>query len=364
MIEGGFTKTTLGVQIADFLKDKIKKNEYKDGMLPKEEDLAVQLNVSRGTVRSAMAILEGEELITRIKKRGTMIRGFNLQFPDLKRVKRLNLFYFGGSTDFFSMQASGFYSFIFNAILAEASKRQYVLNVCLIEDGLQEKASLKRGLELEAEGNILFAITDEEIVKKILNSEKPSILIDHEFKDVPMECVNVDSYQGSYDSVQYLYDRGHRKILFLNHHYEHKNPDRIRGVRDAIRDLKIPAKNYHEIKMSPRYDASYATYLKVKDNFPQVTGIVAFGPEMAFGFIKGLEESGFSIPKDYSIISSGNISDQGAPKLTTMEFDLNHFGQIVISRLVDKIKGTNKGIENKMVRGRVTERGSVRDISK
>ena len=92
MIEGGFTKTTLGVQIADFLKDKIKKNEYKDGMLPKEEDLAVQLNVSRGTVRSAMAILESEELITRIKKRGTMIRGFNLQFPDLKRVKRLNLF--------------------------------------------------------------------------------------------------------------------------------------------------------------------------------------------------------------------------------------------------------------------------------
>lgn len=363
MVEGNFNKTTLGVQISEFLKDKIKKNEYKDGMLPKEEDLAVQLDVSRGTIRSAMAILEAEDLILRVKKRGTMIRGWNLQFPDLKRVKRLNLFYYGSSADFYTIQSNGFYGYIFNAILAEASKRQYILNVGIIETGAAEKSSLKKCLELEAEGNILLAMSNEEVAKKIFNSEKPCILIDHEFKNIPFETVNVNSYQGSYDAVSYLYNKGHRKILFLNH-YREVNPDRVNGVRDAIRDLKIPAKNFFEVKVQPKFDECYKTYQAMKSNFPPVTGVISFSPEMSFGFIKGLEESGFKVPQDYSFISSGNISDQGAPMLTTIEFDLNLLGKIAVSRLTDKIKGTNKGVENEMVRGLVTERGSVRDISK
>lgn len=364
MAEGSFSKVTLGEQIADFLKDKIKKNEYKDGMLPKEEDLAVQLDVSRGTIRSAMAILESEDLILRVKKRGTMIRGFNLQFPDLKRVKRLNLFYFGYSADFFLTQTSGFYTYIFNAILAEASKRQFVLNVGLIEAGAHEKSSLKKCMDLEAEGNILLAIQHEDIVRKIFDSGKPCILVDHEFKNIPIETVNVNSYQGSYDSVQYLYNKGHRKILFINHYKDSANPDRVNGVRDAIRDLKIPSKNFYEVKSAPKLEESYKLYQTMKNNFPPVTGIVSFGPEMSFGFIKGMEENGFKIPQDYSFISSGNISDQGAPKLTTVEFDLNLLGRIVVTRLLDKINGTAKGEANDMVRGLVTERGSVRDISK
>lgn len=363
MVEGNFSKVTLGEQISEYLKDKITKNEYKDGMLPKEEDLAIQLNVSRGTIRSAMAILESEELILRVKKRGTMIRGFNLQFPDLKRVKRLNLFYYGSTADFYSIQSTGFYGYIFNAILAEASKRQYVLNVGIIETGVNEKSSLKKCLELEAEGNILLAISNENIAKELFASEKPCILVDHEFENIPIETVNVNSYQGSYDAVSYLYSKGHRKILFLNH-YREVNPGRVKGVRDAIKDLKIPAKNYYEIKVEPKFGFAYNSYLAMRKNFPPVTGIVSFSPEMSFGFIKGMEENGYKIPEDYSFISSGNISDQGAPKLTTIEFDLNLIGRIAVGRLVDKIKGTNKSLANEMVRGLVTERGSVRDISK
>lgn len=363
-MEGNFSKVTLGEQIATFLKDKIKKNEYKDGMLPKEEDLAVQLNVSRGTVRSAMAILEEDDLIIRVKKRGTMIRGFSLQFPDLKSVKRINLFYYGNATEFYNLNSSGFYGYVFNAILAEASKRQYILNVGLIETEPNEKATLKKCLELEAEGNILLAMTNIEVVKKILESKRPTIIVDHEYKELPLESVNVNSYQGSYEAVKYLHQRGHRKILYVDHYRDAANPDRGRGVRDAIRDLKIPAKNYFEVKSGPKFTQSYEVYTKMKKNFPPVTGIITFGPEMAYAFIKGLEEDGLKIPQDYSVISSGNISDYGAPTLTTVEFDLNLLGKIAVSRLTDMIRGTNKGLENEQVRGFVVERGSVRDVVK
>jgi len=364
-MEGNFSKITLGEQIATFLKDKIKKNEYKDGMLPKEEDLAVQLNVSRGTVRSAMAILEADDLIIRVKKRGTMIRGFSLQFPDLKSVKRINLFYYGNAAEFYTLNSSGFYGYVFNAILAEASKRQYILNVGLIETEPNEKITLKKCLELEAEGNILLATTNIEIVKKILETKRPTILVDHEYKDLDIESVNVNSYQGSYEAVKYLHQRGHRKILYIDHYRgEVANPDRGRGVRDAIRDLKFPSKNYFEIKAGPKFEQSYEVYTKMRKNFPPVTGIVTFGPEMAYGFIKGLEEDGHKIPQDYSIISSGNISDYGGPKLTTVEFDLNLLGKIAVSRLADMIRGTNKGLENEQVRGFVVERGSVQEVPK
>jgi DNA-binding LacI/PurR family transcriptional regulator len=363
-MEGNFSKVTLGEQIATYLKDKIKKNEYKDGMLPKEEDLAVQLNVSRGTVRSAMAILEEDDLIIRVKKRGTMIRGFSLQFPDLKSVKRINLFYYGNAGDFYTLNSSGFYGYVFNAILAEASKQQYILNVGLIEGEPNEKSSLKKCLDLEAEGNILLAMTNKEVVKKIIETNKPTIIVDHEYKDLPLESVNVNSYQGSYEAVKYLYQRGHRKLLYIDHYNESANPDRGKGVRDAIRDLKIPSKNFYEVKSGPKFDQAYEVYTKMKKNFPAVTGILTFGPEMAHAFIKGLEDDGFKIPQDYSVISSGNISNFGTPTLTTVEFDLNLLGKIAVSRLTDMIRGTKKGLENEQVRGFVVERGSVQDVVK
>ncbi len=58
------------------IKDRIVSGKYEPGMrLPKEVDLAIELEVARGTLRPALQRLEEEELLRRVKGKGTFVSG-------------------------------------------------------------------------------------------------------------------------------------------------------------------------------------------------------------------------------------------------------------------------------------------------
>ena len=62
-------------QTYNWIKDKINKGQYKNnGQLPSENILADELNVSRATVRTALARLEYDGVIKRIHGKGTFVR--------------------------------------------------------------------------------------------------------------------------------------------------------------------------------------------------------------------------------------------------------------------------------------------------
>jgi len=62
-------------QIADWMRKKIQSGEWQDDeKLMSETDLAVSLNVSRGTIRKAIETLISEKLLLRIHGKGTFVR--------------------------------------------------------------------------------------------------------------------------------------------------------------------------------------------------------------------------------------------------------------------------------------------------
>ena len=62
-------------QVYDLLKDRIESGFYPPGFrLPKEVDLALELNVSRGTLRAALYWLEMEKPVSRITRKGSFVR--------------------------------------------------------------------------------------------------------------------------------------------------------------------------------------------------------------------------------------------------------------------------------------------------
>ena len=68
-------RDTKKMQIYDLLKERIEGGFYPPGgRLPKEVDLAGELDVSRVTLRSALELLEMERLVTRVKGAGTFAR--------------------------------------------------------------------------------------------------------------------------------------------------------------------------------------------------------------------------------------------------------------------------------------------------
>ena len=65
---------SITTQVSDLLAERIRSQEYAPGSrLPSESDLALQLGVSRATVRSALARLATQGLVLRKQGNGTYV---------------------------------------------------------------------------------------------------------------------------------------------------------------------------------------------------------------------------------------------------------------------------------------------------
>jgi GntR family transcriptional regulator len=70
---------TLTEQAKTALKERILAGQFVDGRMPSESDLAVQMGVSRATVRSALSRLENEGVVLRKQGAGTFVNPTGLQ---------------------------------------------------------------------------------------------------------------------------------------------------------------------------------------------------------------------------------------------------------------------------------------------
>lgn len=68
-------------QVISLLRSRIRSREYGDGRLPSESELAAEMGVSRATIRTALARLEAESLVSRKQGDGTYI---NQRIRDVK----------------------------------------------------------------------------------------------------------------------------------------------------------------------------------------------------------------------------------------------------------------------------------------
>lgn len=70
------TQQTIGTKIEQIIKTRIQHGYYQsDGKLPSENELAKEFNVSRSSIRTALASLAAEHLIIRKQGNGTRING-------------------------------------------------------------------------------------------------------------------------------------------------------------------------------------------------------------------------------------------------------------------------------------------------
>ncbi|HRX02850.1 MAG TPA: GntR family transcriptional regulator [Anaerolineae bacterium] len=73
---------SITTQVSDLLAERIRSQEYAPGSrLPSESDLALQLGVSRATVRSALARLATQGLVLRKQGNGTYVNAHLESFP-------------------------------------------------------------------------------------------------------------------------------------------------------------------------------------------------------------------------------------------------------------------------------------------
>ncbi|MCM8773047.1 MAG: LacI family transcriptional regulator [Candidatus Omnitrophica bacterium] len=345
------------VQIADTIREKIKKGELKEGdEFAPEYEFAEALGVSIGTLKKALAILVKEGLIYRRPKLGTFV-GRKIKKNILKTTKNI-LFILSNHRI-----PDHHYSVLFSGIEDGCRENLYNLKFLTYYD---DKNYLKKVIEEGVDGIIIAGRVKKDLVQLIINTKIPFIVIGdlvEKWKTfIYYPRIEIPIKKMIYEATKYLYDNGHKKIVFItgniNFPYYKKMVD---GYKKFVEEKNLDSLFYHLESDVDREKEGYFLTEKALKEKPDA--ILCGNDLMALGCIEKLKEEGFKVGSDISVMGFGNLSISSfiSPPLTTVDFETFLLGKESINFLKKIIVGERKRkfIWNKF---KIIERESVKKL--
>lgn len=159
-----------------------------------------------------------------------------------------------------------------------------------------------------------------------------------------LPSVTADNYGGSYQLVEVLVAKGHRRIGFVSADADYFSmiQDRHRGYRDALANAGIRPSPQMEIldgSWDPHHGRSAAAQLLGLDQPP--TAIVAANDYLAMGVMSEVKARGLRIPADIAVtgFNDFDFSSFLDPPLTTVAFPGYEVGRIAAHTLIQIVEG-------------------------
>lgn len=179
--------------------------------------------------------------------------------------------------------------------------------------------------------------------------------------------VSIDDYQTAYKAVEALIELGHRRIATALPSTDDRSISELRykGYCAALRD--------HGIEFDPalveetggcfEMPEIYTGVCRLLDRGAGFTGLFMLSDTTAIAAIKALEDRGYSVPEDVSVIAIDGltVSEYVRPKLTTLVQPAEEMGRESVHILTDMLEGRAKA-RHISVPANVREGGSVRRI--
>jgi DNA-binding LacI/PurR family transcriptional regulator len=323
--------------------------------LPTEQQLAAGLEVSRKTVRAALARLERAGIVRRIRGKGTFpARGRNARALLREAPPRIGL-PLGRIAPALRGGGPGFYARIVQGVLDEILRRSCQLVLHGSEDReLALESCRLLAADSRVDGLLLLALTDQEMLAELARAGKPICLVDH-FSETPgIDCVRVDSAAGSRMAIEHLHRFGHRRVGFLNARDPQVNPARLQGYVEALEAWKLPLRPEWIIESGPTVEGGEDAAMKYLalpgDDRP--TALLAFSDSMALGAVQTMMRFGLSVPRDVSVIGTSGLEPVvtlGMPELTTVRFDSAELGHVAVRYLLERIADPDIETRNTMI---------------
>ena len=212
---------------------------------------------------------------------------------------------------------------------------------------------------------ILSSYLYGEGIQQLLESNVPSVIID--FDTDKTSCVYTDNFDASYQSVKYLYEKGHSKIGYIHGDLNNYSGSvRMNGYQQAMKDLKLEMNEEH-IFSGPSYsiEEGYRAGISVASMKNKPTAICCASDSLAIGFMKAMVEKEMNVPNDLSIIGFDDIelANLVYPGLTTIRQDTQELAVHAAKLLFDEMANKDAIHDKVVVEGKLIERGTVSNLN-
>jgi DNA-binding LacI/PurR family transcriptional regulator len=312
------------------LRDAIAKGEFRGAKLPSAAELAEQLGVSRETVRLAQDRLQGEGLLIKYRRKGTL-----LQPPAMKLRKSaaksslLGYLQAGYSGDeAVTRDMSGL---LLQGATREAGRAGCRLVVHHAPHTDMDAAIDSLMREAPVRGVIFASFGEEKLVRRTLGLGLPVVLLDHDLHLPSISTVREDSRQGTALAVAHLARLGHRRIAYAHWRLAELNPWRITGYRKGLREARLPRRR--ELELSAELTGPGADVLvdKVLALRPVPTALLCFNNSLARLAMERLRRRKVRVPEQMSVFGIGGEEVAG---LSCAQADWYAMGRCAVALLL------------------------------
>lgn len=196
-------------------------------------------------------------------------------------------------------------------------------------------------------------------------SRIPTVFVGENLREAPESYVSVDNFHGARLGVEYLYELGHRDILYFGRRRGSTTHQlRAEGYAAACADLGLTPQYCNNTFSSTTIKYGYQLARQLFAQQRRFTAIFAATDTNALGILQAAEENGIRIPRDVSLLGFDNIRDSGLPRidLTTVEQPKKMLASVAVDSLLDKIQNELSGYSHRILTPTLIERSSCRRI--
>jgi len=313
-----------------------------------ESELMKQFNVSRHTVRLALADLVNEGLLYKEQGSGTYVSERSLKKNQTNSVSSKKV----------AIITTYISDYIFPSIIrgAESVLSQEGYQVTLFSTNNNhesEKRILETVISQNFDGVIVeptkSAISNPNI-NYYLNLEAlkiPYIMINAFYDELEPISVTLNDMEGGYLQTEHLIRLGHRNILGFFKNDDMQGLKRMKGYLKAYRDYGIPIIPQNIITYNTKSKDSALPLEQLEDrlsNSPEkITGIVSYNDELAMRILEVLRQKNLQIPEDISIVGFDDsfLSEVSEVKLTTIKHPKSELGEMAAKLIISLIEINN-----------------------
>lgn len=306
---------------------------------------------TKDKVRKAMADLGYVPNVAAQMLASGLTYNVGLIFPPLITPDRLN---------------EPFFMQILSTITSEAKLNDFTVSIAtgMTVDELEEQVKLMYRQKRVDGFIILYSDPDDPVRKYLMDNDVPFVIVGApEGFENDITYIDNDNQLMGKKAVEYLYQKGHREILFVTDDLKSEvSSERYFGYLRGMEKLELDS---NPALLFDRRDPMVLEELIQKIEESKATALIViadidFGQNYAV-----LSYYQLSVPDDISIITFNNsaYSTLVHPYLTTFDINVSNLGRISFRRLVELIKSPKTAITEKIiVPFTLRERESVRQL--
>ena len=194
-------------------------------------------------------------------------------------------------------------------------------------------------------GRVDDLVTDDFYAEKLRDICKTTpVVVTGKIDKAPVYSVAIDQTRAMDIIMEHLIDLGHEKIAMVgglmrvvstyNKYNSYVGNLKKHGIK--VRGEYVINGNYDPV-------SGYEGTNTLLDLGERPTAIVAINDFAASGALRSIREHNLRVPEDISVVSFDNTytADILSPKLTSVDYDYDHFGKLLVDTAVSVVKGEN-----------------------